>query len=83
MGYANTHSYTDGQELNCARCGKTVRVKLHRPGEVVIATPGSLGNRALICDDCGRIFCQPCSANLGEFIPECDSCHGDITLPCT
>jgi hypothetical protein len=82
MGYANDHSYTDGQELNCALCGETLQVKLHRPGDVVIATPGSLGNRVLICDDCGRVFCQSCTVNLGKPIPKCDSCGGDITIPC-
>ena len=76
MGYFNTHGYEDGQELSCGRCDKSVRVKLHRPGDVVISTPASMGDRAMICNDCGTILCVSCMTNGG-----C-KCGGNVTLPC-
>lgn len=81
MGFATQHGYADGQALKCAKCDRQVRVKLFRPGEVAIATPGSMGDRACICDNCGKIFCHPCTTKLGMGIPKCDSCGGSITLP--
>lgn len=81
MGFATQHEYSDGQELECAKCGGQARVKLFRPGEVAIATPGSMGARACICDECGKIFCHPCTTTLGAGVPKCDSCGGSVTLP--
>jgi hypothetical protein len=82
MGFSTQHKYREGDSLVCASCGTQVRIRLHKPGEVAIATPGSMGDRVCICDRCGRIFCHPCTSKLGIGIPKCDSCGGDVTLPC-
>jgi hypothetical protein len=80
--YAVAHGYKDGDALTCARCGKGVRVKLHQPGGIVIATPRSLGERVCICDNCGKILYHPCTTTMGQLVPNCDLCGGMITLPC-
>jgi len=83
--YAFNHHYKDGERVRCDRCGGPLQIKLQKRGAILITAPGALKGIAAICNDCGRILCQPCIREVkpaGWPMPKCDACGGSITMPC-
>lgn len=75
------HGFAEGDRVNCAVCGKGLVVRLIKFTPVVIATPDALVGVAMICGDCGRLFCRDCAARRDSHWPSCDRCDrvGGVT----
>ena len=79
------HVLVSGQRVDCAVCGRTLRVKVFESTEVAVAVQGELDGIALICGDCGRLHCVDCAAPGGSPRPTCHWCQrpDSVTIPVT
>lgn len=68
--------YAEGDTVSCARCNKTLTVKLHGGANIAVAMPDALRDIALRCQDCAAIVCTDCSIdpNRGATPPICPIC---------
>jgi hypothetical protein len=58
-------------------------VKVHsRDKGVTVATPEALAGMALICSDCGRLYCIDCAVREHAHLPTCEHCRrpGGVTI---
>lgn len=76
------HGRTDGETVQCGACGRSLRVKVHTAAKVTVATPDALAGIALICGDCGRLFCTGCAQRDHPYLLTCDRCRrpGTVTI---
>ncbi|GAA3763341.1 hypothetical protein GCM10022225_56490 [Plantactinospora mayteni] len=79
------HGLVDGERVDCAVCGRTLRARVFSPTEVAVGVHGKLKGIALICGDCGRLHCVDCAVPGASPRPTCHWCRrpGSVTVPVT
>lgn len=75
------HGFENGDMVECAVCGMSLEVKILKYTQVVLGTKDAWVGRALICGDCGRLFCLDCSLWCHPNRSTCDQCKivGGVT----
>lgn len=75
------HGFENGEMVECAVCGKSLEVRIMKYAQMTVATMDVWTGIALICGDCGRLFCVDCALRRHPNLPSCDQCQeiGGVT----